>query len=553
MEELNLAVARTLRDIALSLRLRGDSPWKARAYDRAAERVLATGGLGELVRAGRLEDLPGIGVRLATQIGELVTTGQSSYYELLRRDVPPGAGELLRVQGLGPERIRRLWQELGIGDLDALERACMDGKVRTLAGFGPKTEARLLEEARRVKLEKPLSHVLGARALELLEPLVAALEQLPAVIHASIAGQARRFTEVVTELSAVVATRDPDAVLAALARDSLVRGVVQGPGHVRLEIYKSELPVDVLLVEPDVFGTSLWRATGPPAHVAELEARGPISASEREQEVYEGLGLSMVAPELRDHGDLAWAAARSRELVEVADVQGVVHSHTTWSDGHASLREMALAAQARGFHYMTSTDHGETAHYAGGMSRHELLRQRAEIDALNAELPDFEILSGVESDIRENGELDYDGALLDELDVVIGSIHQRYKQDRATMTARVRAALANPRLQIWGHPTGRLIDKRDPAAMDMDELLAMAASAGVVVEINGSPDRLDLSDLWAKRALGHGLRLVVSADSHREREIDNVRYAVLVARRAGARREDVLNTQPVEELVRGLR
>jgi DNA polymerase (family X) len=360
----------------------------------------------------------------------------------------------------------------------------------------------------------------------------------------------------VSTLDVVVGATDAGAVAAALALDPIVRAVATTPGRVRAQLYKSELPLEVTVVDPSAFGSALWRATGPESHVAALEARArgmSVAVAAREDELYERLGLDPVAPELRDVEDIAWAARRSRDLIELEDVQGLIHSHSTWSDGRASLLAMARAAQQHGFSYMTATDHGETAHYAGGMSREAILLQRAEIDAVNGAVEGVRVLAGVESDIREDGSLDYDEGLLEGLEVVIGSIHQRYKQDVAATTARVRRALRRERMHIWGHPTGRLIDKRDPAPMDLEALLETAAASGVAVEVNGSPERLDLSDVWARRALDLGVHLVVSADSHSEGELSNVRHAVRVARRAGARAADVLNTRSLADFRGGLR
>jgi DNA polymerase (family X) len=553
-----VVVARVLRDIAFFLRLRGESPWRIRAFDAAAGRVLELeDSVVQLARSGRLTDVPGIGEKLAALIAEIVNTGGARYHAQLRGAFPPGLGELSLVAGLGPHSIERLWRELGVADLEGLERACVEGRVRTLRGYGPKREASLLLAVREAR-ERPTDRgMLAADAIVALEPLVARLRAPPGIAAAEITGEARRFVELVRRLE-VLAAGPPEAAYAALSVAPEVRSLEQKHGELVCALFDSELPAHVRAVPPAVFGSALLEATGPREHLALLRERAARrGVRERlaadEATAYEALGLPFLAPELRDDPDLERAAALSSELVRVEDVRGNVHSHSDWSDGRHTLETMARAALDAGFDYLTVTDHSQAAHYAGGLAPDELLRQWELIDRLNDELRGIRLLKGIECDILADGALDLPVRVLERLDVVIGSVHQRHRLDEAAATARVLRAFDNPYMQIWGHPTGRLIDRRAPSPLRMDELIDAAAERGIAIEVNGSPDRLDLSDRWARYALSRGARLVVSTDAHSTRELAYVRWAIAVARRAGARRADVLNTLPAADFVRALR
>ncbi len=568
-------VVRVLREIAALLELRGESAYRIRAYETAAQRMAQVDGdLHRMAREGRLEALPGIGPKLAARVTELLETGRSAYLEELRRDLPPGILDLVRVPGLGPKKAIALWEAIGVGDLEGLRAAVERGAVGKVPGFGPKAEAKLREAlaTHRDEPETGEQKRLLGESLVALEAIAASLRERGAT-HAEVAGDVRRACEEVMDAVLVAAAADPQSLLEDAATLPGVVKVTANTNHnddlsVRARLFEPDLTLDLRIVDPSSFGAALLDGTGSAAHVAHLraraEARGltltsdglyreakrlPESADERA--LYRALGLPFIPPELRDR-ETPEADAPFDDLLAMEDVKGLVHSHSTWSDGKAELAEMARAARARGFTWMTVTEHSQTASYAGGLKPDDLKRQWEEIDRLNEELRPFRLLKGIESDILRDGALDYPEEILEQFEVVVGSIHNRYGLDEAETTARLLRALQNPWISILGHTTGRLIQRRPPVAVRMDEVLSAAAEYGVTVEINGSPHRLDLSADHAALALKKGVKLVVSADSHSVREIDNVRYAVLTARRAGVRRSQVLNTLGASQFLAGL-
>ena len=559
------AVIRVLREIAALLRARGESEFRARAYETAARRIAQVqGDLAAMVRDGTLREIPGIGEGLAATISELVTTGRSHVHDTLREGYPPGIGELLQISGLGVKKALALWKALGIGDVDALEQACLDSRVRGVRGFGEKVEQKILEgiaEYRRVP-ETPDRRRLGdvlPGAESLLDHLVATRT----IRRGAVAGDARRACEEVDTVELVVSADGPASVDAELARSPLVARVAEREdGRRSVRLHEREVVLDVRVVSDDAYAAALVHSTGSAAHVSRLRAlaeqkgfafteSGLFRGAERlptgeEQAVYEALGLPWIPPELREDAGEIDAASAERlpaDLLDEGHVLGIVHSHSTWSDGAATLEQMAKAARTLGFRYLTVTDHSQTASYAGGLTVENLERQWEEIDSLNEELgPDFRLLRGIETDILQDGRLDYPEDVLRQFEVVIGSIHNRHNMDERQMTDRILRAFEDPHLHILGHATGRLLQRRPPYALRMNEILDAAARHGVAIEVNGNPHRLDLKSDYVRQALERGVKLVISPDSHSVRELGHVRYAVLTARRGWARRGDVLNT-----------
>jgi DNA polymerase (family 10) len=558
------SLVRVLREIAVLLRARGESEFRARAYEIGAARLAQVqGDVREMVRQGRLREIPGIGEGLAATITELVNTGRSHVHESLREGYPPGIGELLQIQGLGSKKALTLWKELGIGDVDALEQACLDRRVRGVRGFGEKTEQKILEgiaEYRRVP-ETPDRRRLGD-VLPGAEALLGHLEATRSIRRGAVAGDARRACEEVDAPELVVSAESIDAVHSALASCPLVGRLIERDDRRRtVRLLDRDVLLDVRVASDEEYAAALVHSTGSPGHVARLreiaERRG-LALSEHglfrsgeripaqeEQELYQQLGLSWIAPELReDAGEIEAASAQHlpADLLEPRDVLGVVHSHSVWSDGSATLAQMARAARALGFRYLTVTEHSQTAAYAGGLTVDKLKRLWEEIDALNEQFGDFRLLKGIETDILQDGRLDYADDVLEQFEVVIGSIHSRHNMDERQMTDRILRAFEDPHFHILGHATGRLLQRRPPYALKMDEILDAAAERGVAIEVNGNPNRLDLKSEYVRKAVERGVKLVVSTDSHSTREIENFRYAVLTARRGWAKRGDVLNT-----------
>jgi DNA polymerase (family X) len=565
------AVARALRDIALYLQLQGENAFKVRAYDLAADRVLGVSErLSTLVSEGRLAELPNIGPALAEKIVTLHTTGTLPLLERLRAAYPPGILELLKLPDLGPRKVQALWTSLGVGDVPALEQALREGRVRSLKGFGEKSAARLLaslEGHRTAHARRRLGEV-----LPLATALKEELRQAPGVVRIEVAGSVRRFCETVSDVDIVASAADAGPVLEVLARR---RGVAQVLAHgdskcsVRLA---GGLQVDLRVLPDEEFATALHHFTGSKGHHVRLRGRarelgltisewGVFRGEEKlavadEPALYKLLGMAYVPPELReDVGEFeaALSGTLPEDLVEPGDVRGAVHAHTTWSDGRASLLDMASAAAKRGLEYLTITDHSGAAGYAGGLSPERLVQQWKEIELVQAQVPGIRLLRGLEVDILEDGSLDLPDALLEQLDVVIASVHMRHGQDAAAITARVLRALDNPFTDVLGHPTGRLLQKREAAPLRMEEVFSRAAERGVALEVNGNPERLDLHAAHVRAALAAGCQLVASVDAHDTGALDNVRYAANTARKGGARRGDVLNTLGADAFVRTLR
>lgn len=568
------AVAQVLRDIALLLQLQGESGYRVRAYDMGADRIAGLPQeLGPIVAEGRLEGLPGIGPALAEKITELVTTGRLGYFEELKAKFPPGLLELLKLPDVGPKKVAVLWRELDVGSIADLERACTEHRVRQLRGFGEKSEAKILEGIavyRRARGERKL---LGD-ALPIAEALLAQVKASPGVVRASLGGSVRRRAETVADVDIIASAADPGPVLDALANAPGVATVLgKGGSKCSVRMTAGDLQVDLRVLPDEDYATALHHFTGSKAHHIRLRNLGHekgLKISEwgvhredgtkvpvqDEAALYTLLDMQYVPPELReDNGEVEAARARKlpEDLITLEDVQGAVHAHSTWSDGRNSLEEMALAAKALGLKYLTVTEHSQAAIYAGGLKVEDLKRQWDEIDRVNAAVSGVRLLKGIEVDILEDGALDYPDSVLEQLELVIGSIHVRHGMDEDQMTRRLLTALDNPCLHILGHPTGRLIQNREPYPLRMEEILERAAERGVAVEVNGKPARLDIKAEYVRQAVQLGVRLVVSCDAHRQEDLRNLAYAVATARRGWARKADVLNTLPADRFIAALR
>ncbi len=554
------------------LDLSGEAAFKARAYARGA-RVLESLDdvtFERLVEEGRLTELQGVGPGLAGRITELTRTGRSQSLESLRGRLPPGAGELGRLR-LGLGKIAALHATLGVETIADLRAACEAGRVRLVKGIGEKTEARILEAIRRLEEPGP-SRVLLSHALAAAEPVLDHLRAAPGVTAADLAGDLRRRTETVGRMEVIVASITPAAARAhTLALPGVLSVSDAGPEAYRA-VLDCGLPLEVRVSRPDHHGAELLHGTGAPAHVAHLgrlaEARGlrlgrsglvraaggARLPAKDEAEIYGHLGLPFIPPELReDEGEIE-AAGEGRlphDLVQMEDIQGFVHCHTVYSDGRNTVEDMARAAEARGMRYLTITDHSPTASYAGGLSVDQLRAQWDEIARVQ-ETVSVRLLRGTESDILADGALDYPDDILERLDVVIASIHNRHRMTAEEMTRRLIRAMAHPCFKIWGHALGRLIPSRPPIEVDVEKVLDVAAESRAAIEINGDPHRLDLPPRWLRAARERGLSFVISTDAHATGELDNLRYGVAMARRGWVRREEVLNTLDAEGFARAV-
>ena len=562
------SIARALREVSQYLQLNGDDFYKSRAYDLAADRMAGfSGDLDALVREDKLTELPNIGTTLAEKIAELYRTGTLTLLEQLRAEYPPRILELLRLPDLGAKKAAALFKALGVGDIASLEAACKEGKVKALKGFGEKSEQKILASIERYRTAHTQYRLGEVRPIA--GALLDVVKAAPGVVRAEVAGSVRRWCELVSDVDIVASAPDAGPVLDVLAR----RGELIGRGDSKCSIRLDDgLQVDLRVLPDADYATALHHFTGSKAHHVRLRGRardlgltisewGVFRGEEKlpvpdEVALYTLLGMSYVPPELREDAgefEAALAGTLPADLVSPADVRGTVHSHSTWSDGKSSLEDMVRAAAAMGLRYLTVTEHSAAAAYAGGLDEARVRLQWQEIARVQEAVPEVRLFRGIEVDILEDGALDLPDRLLSELDVVIASVHVRHGQDQAAMTARVLRALDHPCTDVLGHPTGRLLQRREPSPLDMPAVLERAAKRGVFLEVNGNPDRLDLSADHVRLALQAGASLVVSADAHSTDALHNVGYAVHTARKGGARRSDVLNTLGADEFLSAIR
>lgn len=561
-------LARIFNETGLLLELKGENPFKARAYYNAARTVENLGeDLEKLVKEERLHEVPGFGEAIVKKIHEWAQTGKIEFYENLKNTTPPGLLEFLRIPGLGPKRINQLYTVLKISSLEDLEEACAKDRLLTLPGFGARTQEKICAGVKFVKEHRGrfLWGEAMASALELREELAG----YPAVSRVEVAGSLRRSTPVVKDANLVAATGDPRGTMAFLAGLPQVERVT-GSGEAKISVLlRNGLNVDLQVVGEEEFPFALLYFTGSREHnIAlsrlakemgyEVNKSGIFRGKERlscrdEAEVYRQLGLLWIPPELRENrGEIEAAAGKQLpDLVEAGEIRGVFHVHSNYSDGGTPLAQMAEAAAAAGYQYLGMADHSRSAFYAGGLSEEELAAQGREIDALNREYRergiDFKIFKGIEVEILPSGELDYTPEVLRELDFVIGSVHSYFSMDRDAMTKRILKAMENPYLTMLGHPTGRLLLERPPYEVDLEAVLAKAAEKGVVIEFNANPYRLDLDWTWIRRAKEMGVLIAVNPDAHSPHELDLARSHLPVARKGWLERKDVFNTRTAVE------
>jgi DNA polymerase (family 10) len=572
----NRGVAKILREIADLLEVKGENTFRVRSYRMGADAVESHGeDLGEIVRSGRdLRTIESVGDGIAAKIREILETGDCEYHRALLVEVPGGLLELLQIPGLGPKGVQLVWRKLAVQGAADLEAAILDGRFRTLPGMKEKKEARILKGLQ-FRLDRTLRRFTLDVVAEEAARLTTYLSERGAR-HVEPVGSYRRCRETVGDLDVIVVADDPKALADAFVAHPEVKEVL-GHGEAKSSaVLKSGLQVDLRPFETDSLGAALMYFTGSKAHNIALRERalrrglklneyglfrvegGEKVAGRTEEEVYRALGLAWVPPELReDRGEVAAAEAEGLpNLVTLADLRGDLHSHTTESDGRDSLEDMVSAARKRGLRYLAVTEHSRAipSRLRGtGMDEARCLQHIARVRALQERTLDFRILAGVEVDILPDGRLDMDGEVLAQLDVVVASLHSAFDLEREAMTDRLLRAFENPSFQIWGHPLGRLLGKREPVSLDLDRVLAEAVRRGVTLEVNSQPDRLDLPDPWIRTAREKGARFVVSSDSHSVASLANLRYGLSQARRGWLTAADVLNTREAPLLLASLR
>jgi DNA polymerase (family 10) len=569
----NRQLADTFTLIANLLEIKGEIIYKTLAYRKASESLMGLGReASEYWKDGKLEDIPGVGKAIAEKIDELLRTGKLEFLEKLKKEVPPDLATWLSVQSLGPKKIAMIWKTFGITTLAELEAAAKEGKLRDLPGMGSKSETAILEGI--ASLGRRSQRIPLGRAYPLALEIIEQLMNVKGVVDAQPAGSLRRMRSTVGDLDILVAAKDSSAVMEAFIKLPRVNRVLgKGPTKSSIE-FNDGVRAQVWVHPPEKFGTALVYATGSKDHnvrLREIALAKNLSLSEHsfaklksdgeivcatEEEVYETLGLPWIPPELReDRGEIQ--AAKSNKLpklIEVKNIKADLQTHSTWSDGKLSMLEMAQAAAKRGIKVIAFTDHSASLGVTGGLTMERHKEQAAEIRKIQKKLGDkITVLHASEVEIKADGSLDYPDEFLATLDLVLASMHTSLRQPRERVTERVIRAIRNPFVDIIGHPTGRLIPDREGADLDMEAVLAAAAESGVAMEINAHPSRLDLDDVYARRAKELGIPLSINTDSHSEADFDMLPYGVATARRAWVEAKDVINCWPKDKLLKWLK
>lgn len=570
----NSRIAELLEETAVLLEIDGANPFKVRAYQRAAQ-VIA--GLTESVCGMSEEQLgavPGVGKSLSTHLADIVKSGEFPELAALRAKIPSGLLDLLTLPGLGPKRARMLYDTLRVDSLESLRAAMQAGKLRALRGFGPKLEASILAG---MQTAAPGSkRMLYWEARELMGDIAASLRGLSGVQELSPAGSLRRGRETVGDLDVLCTARDPAAVVEAFTKLPQVERVLGAGGTKATVLLRAGIQCDLRVVPPESFGAALQYFTGSKDHNVALrslaqrrgltvneygvfkvsdEAHQRSLAGRTEEEVYKALGLAWMPPELRENrGELeAAASGKLPKLVELKDVRGDFHNHSNHTDGSHTLEEMARAAKKRGWEWVALGDHSRSLTVANGMSVDRLKSSFKELDGVRSKVKGIELLRSMEVDILKDGSLDYPDPVLSEIDVVVGSVHSQFSMEEAQMTARIVKAVQNPHLDILGHLSGRLINRRGPYKVDAEAVFKAAAASGAAIELNGQPQRQDLDDVRARRAHELGVTLALDTDAHATSQFEYMEMALITARRAWLTKDDVLNCLGFKELTAWLK
>lgn len=564
-------VADLLEEIADLLELQDENPFKTRAYINAARTLRAhqDRDLAELVRSGDLARLPGFGKAITEKVTTLIETDRLPYLEELRASVPPGVLELVRIPGLGPKKARLLVEHLHVRTAGELEYACNENRLLHLDRFGAKSQEKILHSIR--TMSRHAGRYLLGDALIMAEGIVAALGRDRTIDRAVIAGDLRRGLETVTGIDLVVSALSPTRALDAASSSPLLKNVSADATGQLSGALDNGLPVRLRVVSDDRFGPALLHATGGPGHLAALERRscarglemtadgvtrgGELLACPDEEAVYALLEVPYIPPELRDEGGEVEAALSGSlpHLVEASDLRGILHVHSTWSDGRLSIEAILKRCVELGYEYVGITDHSQSARYARGLTPGSLASQQEEIDAVLPRHPKIKVFKGSEVDILPDGRLDYPEEILERLDFVVASVHSSFGLPREEQTRRIVRAIRNRRTTILGHPTGRLLLAREPYDVDLDEVMRTAAGEGVYLELNANPRRLDLDADACRRGRAAGACFAIDPDAHDAAGLEHLRYGLAVARRAGLQPDDILNTLPAERVEEALK
>jgi len=566
---ISIKIAKIFEDIADMLEIKGENPFRIRAYRKAARNIRTLPSeLEKFADEGKLEQIPGIGEGIKEKIYEILDTGRLQFYEKLKNDIPPSLVKLLSIPGIGPKLAKRFYDELNIKDIEQLEKMAKEHRLAELEGIKEKTERNILKGIEMLKrgLERMTLGVALPLAIEILDQL----NKLPEVKRINTAGSIRRRKETIGDIDILTISSDSKKVMDTFINLPQVERVLVSGETKSSVITFDGIHVDLRVVKPESYGSALAYFTGSKAHnirIREIAMKEGLKineygvfdekankkiAGESEEDIYQVLDLPFIVPELReDRGEIE--AARNNnlpDLVNLSQIKGDLHVHTVWSDGENSIEEMVKAAKERGYKYLAICDHSKSLRIAGGLSEDQLIKQIEEIKELNYKYKNFTILAGSEVDIKADGSLDYTDELLEKLDIVVAAVHTRFSMPGHEMTKRIIKALQNPYVNILAHPTGRLMGVRDPYELDLDEILKIAKKSKVALEINSFPERLDLNDIDSKRAKEYDVMISINTDSHITNQLDYMTLGVSVARRGWLEPKNIINTKPIKKVLK---
>jgi len=566
-------IASMFREMADLLSIKGENPFRIRAYEKAADALeRLPGNLEELYKQGKLKNVPGLGKGMLEKISAILDTGKLAAYEDLKREIPESVRELLFIPEIGPKTVKILFEKVGVRDVETLEKVVKSGQLRNLPGMGAKTEENILRGIKLYRTSR--ARILLGRALPLVEKVITELKSRASswIDKISPAGSLRRGKETIGDIDILVSSNHSSPVMDIFTHLSCVREIM-AKGETKSSILTNQgLQIDLRVVSPDSFGAALQYFTGSRSHNINLRERaikrgwkineygvftqeGEKIAGRDEKEMYACLGLSFIPPELReDRGEIEAAEqGKLPSLIKEGDIKGDLHIHSKMSDGSETIEQLVRKAREKGYEYIAITDHSSSLRIGRGLSIEALLAQIEEIEGINSQLRDFRVLAGSEVDIRKDGSLDFPDEILAKLDIVIVALHTGFKQDKETITNRVVKAMQNPLVRIFAHPTGRLLGEREPYSIDLDRILRVAKDKGIWLEINSQPQRLDLTDIWIMEARKRGVKMVINTDAHNKEGLDFISLGVITARRGWLEPADVINTLSAEELIHSLK
>ncbi len=570
----NLEIAEIFKEIAQILEIKGDNPFRIRAYEKAAQNIEGlTEDIESLIKEEKLETIPGIGKDLAEKIKEIIKTGKLKQYEDLKKSIPVGLVDLLNIPGIGPKTAKLLYEKLKVKDILELEKKAKEGRLLGLFGIKEKTVKNILKGIELLKKGKERMPL--AQAIATADIFLNALKELKEVELISVAGSLRRRKETIRDIDILVTSKKPNRVMDTFVQIPIVKEVLaKGPTKSSV-LTKDDIQVDVRVIQSKSFGAALLYFTGSKnfnIKLRQLALKRNLKINEyglfsvkgekekwltgrREEEIFKFLGIAFIVPELReDFGEIEVALENKLpHLIEISDIKGDIHIHSKWSDGGNTVEELVEVAKKKGYSYIAITDHSQSLKVAGGVSVKDMYRKKDEIEKLNKRLKDFRVFFGTEVDIDSEGNLDYKDNLLKECEIVIAAIHTGFKQSKELLTKRITKACQNKYVHIIAHPTGKLWGVRDAYEIDLDSILKVAKDNGKILEINAFPQRLDLNDVNSRKAKQEGVLLAISTDAHLVPQLDTMDLGVSIARRGWLEKKDVINTLATDELLKLLK